>query len=402
MAALLLARAGVDVVLLEKHADFLRDFRGDTIHPSTLDVMDELGYLQDFLALPHQEVTELGGNLGDLTIRVADFTHLPTRCKFLAFMPQWDFLDFLVGKAKAYPTFRLRMQTNAQRLLWDGERVAGVGAMTPQGALDIRADLTIAADGRESVLRERAGLDPVEIGAPMDVLWLRLSKRADDPHETFGYIREGRILALIDRGNYWQSAYVIPKGAFERVREEGIEAFRASIARTVPFLADRVHELRSWDDVKLLTVRVNRLRTWYRSGMLCIGDAAHAMSPIGGVGINLAIQDAVAAANQLAPRLRRGGVRLADLRAIQRRRRFAAAATQALQVFIQRNVIGHVLSGNASPVLAALPRLVARLPALARIPGRLVGVGIRPERVRTDAAPMASQGCRAADREPRK
>jgi 2-polyprenyl-6-methoxyphenol hydroxylase-like FAD-dependent oxidoreductase len=383
MLALLLARAGVDVVLLEKHADFLRDFRGDTIHPSTLDVMGELGFLDEFLKLPHQEVTSLSGNIGDTTIRVADFSHLPTRCKFLAFMPQWDFLDFLIGKAKRYPTFRLSMQTCAQQLLWDGMRVAGVRATTPEGSLDVRAPLTIAADGRESVLRDQAGLDPIEIGAPMDVLWLRLSKRSQDPHETFGYIRDGRILALIDRGEYWQAAYVIPKGAFDRVREGGIEPFRASIARTVPFLADRVNELRAWNDVKLLTVRVDRLRTWYRAGLLCIGDAAHAMSPIGGVGINLAIQDAVAAANRLAPKLKDGTVRLADLRAVQRRRRFAAAATQSLQVFIQRNVIGRILSGNHSPVLASLPRLAARLPFLPRIPGRLVGIGLRPERVRS-------------------
>ncbi|MBV8149782.1 MAG: FAD-dependent oxidoreductase, partial [Candidatus Eremiobacteraeota bacterium] len=343
MLTLLLARAGVDVVLLEKHADFLRDFRGDTIHPSTLDLMEELGFLDEFLALPHQEVTSLSGNLGDETIRVADFTHLPTRCKFLAFMPQWDFLDFLARKAKRYPTFQLRMQACAERLLWDGERVAGVRATTADGSLDVRAALTVAADGRDSVLREEAGLEPTEIGAPMDVLWLRLTKRSDDPHDTFGYVRYGRILALIDRGQYWQAAYVIPKGAFERVREEGIESFRASIARTVPFLADRVSELRSWDAIKLLTVRVNRLRTWYRPGFLCIGDAAHAMSPIGGVGINLAIQDAVAAANRLAPKLKHGVVRLQDLRAVQRRRRLAAAATQALQVLIQRNVIGRVL-----------------------------------------------------------
>jgi 2-polyprenyl-6-methoxyphenol hydroxylase-like FAD-dependent oxidoreductase len=268
-------------------------------------------------------------------------------------------------------------------LLWDGDRVAGVYATAPEGALEVRTELTVAADGRESVLRAQAGLDPVEIGAPMDVLWLRLTKRPDDPHETFGYIRDGRILALIDRGEYWQAAYVIPKGTFERVREEGIEPFRESIARTVPFLAGRVAELSSWEQIKLLTVRVNRLRTWYRPGLLCIGDAAHAMSPIGGVGINLAIQDAVAAANRLVPRLVRGGVRLADLRAVQRRRRFAAEVTQALQVFIQRNVIGRILSGNESPVLASLPRLAARLPFLPRIPGRLVGVGLRREHVRT-------------------
>jgi 2-polyprenyl-6-methoxyphenol hydroxylase-like FAD-dependent oxidoreductase len=386
MLALLLARSGVDVVLLEKHADFLRDFRGDTIHPSTLDVMDELGFLGEFLARPHQEVTSLSGKVGDTTILVADFTHLPTRCKFLAFMPQWDFLDFLVGKARRYPTFHLRMQTSAERLLWDGDRVAGVRARTPDGTLEIRADLTVAADGRESVLREQAGLDGIEIGAPMDVLWLRLTKRPSDPHETFGYIREGRILALIDRGDYWQCAYVIPKGAFVRVKEEGLESFRASIARTVPFLSDRLGEITRWEDVKLLTVRLNRLRTWYRPGLLCIGDAAHAMSPIGGVGINLAIQDAIAAANRLVPAFRAGIVTTADLRAIQRRREFAAKATQRLQVLIGRNVIGRVLSGGHPTALSALPRLIPMLPGLPRIPGRLVGVGFRPEHVETNPA----------------
>ncbi len=381
--ALLLARSGVDVVLLEKHADFLRDFRGDTIHPSTLDVMDELGFLDEFLARPHQEVTSLSGKLGDTTILVADFTHLPTRCKFLAFMPQWDFLDFLVGKAKRYPTFHLRMQANAESLVWEGDRVAGVRARTPDGTLEVRADLTVAADGRESVLREQAGLDVIEIGAPMDVLWLRLTKRSSDPHETFGYIREGRILALIDRGDYWQCAYVIPKGAFVRVKDEGLESFRASIARTVPFLSDRLGEIATWDDVKLLTVRLNRLRTWYRSGFLCIGDAAHAMSPIGGVGINLAIQDAVAAANRLVPALVARNVTTADLRAVQQRREFAAKATQRVQALIQRNVIGRVLSGNHPSALSSLPKLVAMIPGLPRIPARLVGLGFRPEHVET-------------------
>src|SRR5580704_14590987 len=334
MAGLLLARAGVRTVLLEKHADFLRDFRGDTIHPSTLDVMAELGLLEAFLKRPHQEVTTLAGNLGDQLITVADFTHLPTRCKFVAFMPQWDFLNFLADEAKRCKTFDLRMQASAKELLWEDGRVAGVRAQTPEGALEIRADLTIGADGRESVVRKEAGLEIVELGAPMDVLWLRLTKRPDDPHETFGYIREGRIMALIDRGEYWQCAYVIPKGTLAQLRERGLGEFRRQVGEIVPFLNDRAHELRTWDDLKLLTVRVNRLRRWYRSGLLCIGDAAHAMSPIGGVGINLAIQDAVAAANILAPALEKGPVPVDDLRRVQRRREFAARITQALQVFI--------------------------------------------------------------------
>jgi 2-polyprenyl-6-methoxyphenol hydroxylase-like FAD-dependent oxidoreductase len=381
MAALLFARAGVPTVLLEKHADFLRDFRGDTIHPSTLAVMDELGVLDAFLQRPHQEVTSLAGNLGDTSITVADFTHLPTRCKFLAFMPQWDFLNFLAEEAKRYPAFDLRMQARAEDLLWEDGRVAGVRAQTPAGPLEVRAPLTIAADGRESLLRTRAQLEVIELGAPMDVLWLRLTKRTDDPHETFGYIRGGRIMALIDRGTYWQCAYVIPKGTFAALQTAGLAEFRAQVGALVPFLADRAGEIQSWDDVKLLTVRVNRLSRWYRPGLLCIGDAAHAMSPIGGVGINLAIQDAVAAANILAPKLLGGDAGVRDLRAVQKRREPAARMTQALQLFIQGRIIGRVLENGRTPLLRGLPSLIRMLPFLPRIPGRLVGIGLRPEHV---------------------
>jgi 2-polyprenyl-6-methoxyphenol hydroxylase-like FAD-dependent oxidoreductase len=379
MAALLLARAGVQTVLLEKHADFLRDFRGDTIHPSTLDVMAELGLLEAFLKRPHQEVTTLAGNLGDQLVTVADFTHLPTRCKFVAFMPQWDFLNFLVEEAKRFGTFDLRMQASAKELLWENGSVAGVRAQTANGMLEIRADLTIAADGRESVVRKEAGLEVVELGAPMDVLWLRLTKHPGDPHETFGYIRGGRIMALIDRAEYWQCAYVIPKGTLAELRERGLGEFRRQIGEIVPFLHDRVDELQTWDDVKLLTVRVNRLRRWYRPGLLCIGDAAHAMSPIGGVGINLAIQDAVAASNMLAPKLLDHTLSIRDLHAVQRRREMAAKLTQALQLFIQSKVIGRVLANGNSPLLGRLPGLLRLLPFLPRIPGRLVGLGFRPE-----------------------
>jgi len=382
MAGLLLARAGVSTVLLEKHGDFLRDF-GDTIHPSTLDVMAELGLLDEFLARPHQEVTTLAGNLGDTLIQVADFTHLPTRCKFIAFMPQWDFLNFVAEQARRYPAFDLRMQARGDELLWTDGRVVGVRAQTPAGASKIYADLTIAADGRESILRQRAGLEPVELGAPMDVLWLRLTKRPDDPHETFGYIRGGRIMALIDRGVYWQCAYVIPKGTLEELKTAGLDAFRGQVSAIVPFLSDRVGEVQSWDDVKLLTVRVNRLRQWYRPGFLCIGDAAHAMSPIGGVGINLAIQDAVATANLLTARLRDGGVTVRDLRAVQRRRETAARLTQALQLFIQSRIISRVLADGRAPALGRIPALLRWIPFLPRIPGRLVGVGFRPEHVET-------------------
>ena len=389
MAALLFARAGVRTVLLEKHADFLRDFRGDTIHPSTLQVMEELGVLEAFLQRPHQEVTTLAGNLGDTLVTVADFRHLPTSCKFLAFMPQWDFLDFLADQARRYAGFDLRMQARADELLWEGPRVAGVRAQTPAGVLDVRAELTIAADGRESVLRERAGLEVIELGAPMDVLWLRLTKRAGDPHETFGYIRDGRIMALIDRGAYWQCAYVIPKGTLAQLRERGLGEFHAQISEIVPFLADRVNELQTWDDVKLLTVRVNRLRQWSRPGLLCIGDAAHAMSPIGGVGINLAIQDAVAAANMLAPKILRGDLTGGDLEAVQRRREPAARRTQALQLFIQRNFIGRALSHGRPRFLHRLPALLRFLPFLPRIPGYLVGLGFRPEHLYEKTIPAS-------------
>jgi 2-polyprenyl-6-methoxyphenol hydroxylase-like FAD-dependent oxidoreductase len=381
MAAMLFARAGVKTVLLEKHGDFLRDFRGDTIHPSTLEVMDELGVLDSFLKRPHQRVTTLAGNLGDTAVTVADFSHLPTRCKFVAFMPQWDFLNFLAAEARRFPSFDLRMQARVEDLLWERGVVAGVRAQTPEGPLEIRADLTIGADGRESIVRRLAGLDVIEHGAPMDVLWLRLTKRDDDPHETLGYIRDGRIIALIDRGSYWQCAYVIPKGTLAELHGHGLDGFREQIRTIVPFLADRVGEIAGWDDVKLLTVRVNRLRKWFRPGLLCIGDAAHAMSPIGGVGINLAIQDAIAAANMLAPKLASGSVTPRDLRAVQRRREPAARLTQAVQLFIQSRIIGKVLRKGRAPFLSRLPALVRWLPFLPRLPGRLVGIGFRPEHV---------------------
>jgi 2-polyprenyl-6-methoxyphenol hydroxylase-like FAD-dependent oxidoreductase len=386
MLGFLLARAGVDVVVLEKHADFLRDFRGDTIHPSTLDVMAELGLLDEFLTRPHQEVTTLSGRVEDTLVTIADFNHLPTRCKFLAFMPQWDFLNFLAEQAARFPSFHLRMQTSFEDLRWDGARVAGVQARGPDGVLEIEAALTVGCDGRESAVRARAGLQSVELGAPMDVLWLRLSKHPDDPHETFGYIRGGRIMALIDRGAYWQCAYVIPKGTFAELREHGLDEFRRQVSAIVPFLGERVTEIQSWDDVKLLTVRVDRLRRWFRPGLLCIGDAAHAMSPIGGVGINLAIQDAVATANILGDQLRHGTVTLRDLRTVQRRRERAARLTQGLQLFIQSRIIGRVLADGRAPLLGRVPWLLRALPFLPRVPARLVGLGFRPEHVRSASA----------------
>ncbi|MCI0701773.1 MAG: FAD-dependent oxidoreductase [Planctomycetia bacterium] len=386
MLGLLLARAGVDVIVLEKHGDFLRDFRGDTIHPSTLEVVYELGLLGDFLSRPHQEVRQLVGNVGGFEIPLADFTHLPTHCKFLAFMPQWDFLDFVADHAKQYPTFRLLMDTEVTGLIEADERVIGVKATTPTGSLEVRADLTVGADGRHSTVREQAGLPIRDLGAPMDVLWMRLSRKPTDTDRSTGRFDRGRIFIMIYRGDYWQCGFVIPKGDHAAVKARGIEAFRADIAAVAPFVADRVDELQSWDDMKLLTVTVDRLRKWYKPGLLCIGDAAHAMSPVGGVGINLAIQDAVATANILAEKLLAGSVKPADLAAVQRRRTLPTQLTQWLQVQVQKRVITRALSGRVplTPPLAL--RLFRRFPILRRIPARLIGVGIRPEHVRTKDA----------------
>src|SRR6516164_2526779 len=385
MLALLLARAGIAVLVLEKHADFLRDFRGDTIHPSTLEVMHELGVLQEFLQRPHQEVRTLGGQIGDTFLQLADFTHLPTHCRFIALMPQWEFLSFIADQARRYPSFRIEMQAEAAALIEEGGRVVGVRAETPQGPLAVRADLVVGADGRHSIVREKAGLETIDLGAPMDVLWMRLSRLPTDPAQ-LGRLDAGRILVMLNREEYWQCAFVIPKGGFDQIRQGGLAAFRGEIARLAPYLGDRVGELADWTDIKLLTVAVDRLRVWHRPGLLCIGDAAHAMSPIGGVGINLAIQDAVAAANILAPRLLKGGVTEDDLQRVQRRREFPTRATQQLQVFIQNRVIGQVLQSSAEPSPPLLLRLLEWWPRLQRIPARLVGLGFRPEHVRLSAA----------------
>jgi 2-polyprenyl-6-methoxyphenol hydroxylase-like FAD-dependent oxidoreductase len=344
--------------------------------------MEELGLLDAFLARPHSEVRTLAGQIGDDYVELADFTHLPTRAKFVAFMPQWDFLDFLAEQAKRYPTFRLLMSTEATGLMREGDRMVGVTAQGPDGSLEINAHLTIAADGRHSALRDGAGFEVVEIGAPMDVLWLRLSKAPDDPGQTLGRIDAGRIFIMLDRNNYWQCAFVIPKGGMDAVHARGLEAFRGDIVRLAPFLHDRVHELASWDDVKLLTVAVNRLNTWFRPGLLCIGDAAHAMSPVGGVGINLAIQDAVAAANILVTPLRQGGATVDHLRAVQRRREPPTRKTQRLQVAIQNRVIGNVLSRTTTPKPPFAVRLLGWFPLLRRLPARIIGMGFRPEHIR--------------------
>jgi 2-polyprenyl-6-methoxyphenol hydroxylase-like FAD-dependent oxidoreductase len=383
MLGFLLARAGIDVAVLEKHRDFLRDFRGDTIHPSTLELMHELGLLAEFLKLPHERAETLSGRYGSLPVTIADFRHLPTQCKFIALMPQWDFLNFLADQGRRYPGFRLLMQAEANDLIEQGGRVVGLRAQTPNGLLEIRAALVVGCDGRDSDVREKAGLTVETLGAPMDVLWFRLSRKPADSQQTGGVFLPGRIFVTLNRGDYWQCAYVIPKGSLEEVRRRGLEAFRADIAQAVPDFADRTSEIADWDRVKLLTVAVDRLNRWHKPGVLCIGDAAHAMSPIGGVGVNLAVQDAVAAANILAEPLRTGAVTEAILQSVQDRRTFPTRATQRMQLFMQNNVISAVLSDTGELMPPLLLRLLARFPLLRRLPARLLGLGFRPEHIRT-------------------
>jgi 2-polyprenyl-6-methoxyphenol hydroxylase-like FAD-dependent oxidoreductase len=382
MLGLLLARAGVRVLVVEKHADFFRDFRGDTIHPSTLEVMHELGILDAFLKRPHQEVRQLTGRVAGESVTLVDFTHLPTKCRFLVLMPQWDFLDFLAGEARRYGTFELRMETEVTGLIEEDGRIAGVRVNGSGGPQEIRSDLVIGADGRHSVVRERAGLTVDSFGAPIDVLWMRMSRRADDPTQALGSVQDGHILVMLDRGDYWQCAYVIPKDGLDDLKRRGIEAFRADIASIAPVMRDRVGELRDWSDIKLLTVLVDRLRRWHRPGLLCIGDAAHAMSPIGGVGINLAIQDAVAAANILAGPVAQGTCSDADLQRVQERRELPTRIVQRAQVIVQKRVIGPALRGKGPQQLPFALKLLRWFPMLRRIPARLVGVGVRPEHVR--------------------
>jgi 2-polyprenyl-6-methoxyphenol hydroxylase-like FAD-dependent oxidoreductase len=381
MLGFLLARAGVDVLVLEKHGDFLRDFRGDTVHPSTLEVMHELGLLDDFLKRPHQEARRLTGYVGGVPVTIADFSHLPTHCRFIALMPQWDFLDFLAEHGRRYATFHVKMQAKVTELVEEAGTVIGVKAETPDGPLTVRAALVVGADGRHSTVRGQAGLKVKDVGAPIDVLWMRLPRRPGDPEQPAGWFDRGRILVTLDRGDYWQCAFVIPKGAYEDVRRKGLDALRTDIAAIAPFLRDRISELHDWNDIKLLTVVVDRLTRWHRPGLLCIGDAAHAMSPVGGVGINLAIQDAVATANFLATPLREGQVTANDMRKVQRRRELPTRLTQRVQVFIQDRVLSRVLRSRKQLALPLPLRLLRSLPILTRLPARLVGIGIRPEHV---------------------
>jgi 2-polyprenyl-6-methoxyphenol hydroxylase-like FAD-dependent oxidoreductase len=382
MLGYLLARAGVTVAVLEKHADFLRDFRGDTIHPSTLEVMHELGILDEFLKLPHQEIHTITGRVAGQPVTLGDFSHLSTQCKFIALMPQWDFLDFIASQARQYPAFRLLMRSGVERLVESQGRVTGLVAATPSGPLEISADLVVGADGRHSVVRELAGLTVDDFGAPIDVLWMRISRLPSDPSGLVGNLDRGLVFVMIDRGDYWQCAYVIPKGGIAEVQRRGIEAFRENIAANVPYLRDRVGELRDWDDIKLLTVVVDRLRRWFRPGLLCIGDAAHAMSPIGGVGINLAIQDAVAAANILAAPLKAGTVSERELSSVQRRRALPTRVIQQMQIAIQDMFLKRALETKGTISVPLPMRLLQRFPILRRIPARLIGVGIRPEHMK--------------------
>ena len=379
----LLARAGVDVTVLEKHRDFLRDFRGDTVHPSTLQIMHELGLLEKFLKLPHTRIATGTLEIGDRHFTIGDFGRLPTICKFIALMPQWDFLDFLAGEAGAFPNFHLLMETEAKDLLIAGGNVIGVAAAAKAGPLEIRAGLAVAADGRHSTLRDRSGLAVEDLGAPFDVLWLRLPVRPGDPTDLVGRVKAGQVFAMIYRTDYWQCAFLIPKGGFDAIKAEGLVRFRDRLQQIAGFAAGRIDEvITDFDQVKLLTVTVDRLKTWARPGLVCIGDAAHAMSPIGGVGINLAVQDAVAAANLLGPVLQQRAPSFADLKAVQARREFPTKVIQSFQVAAQNVMLAPTLRATATPRPPMFVKLLDAWPWLRQVPARFIGMGVRPEHVK--------------------
>jgi 2-polyprenyl-6-methoxyphenol hydroxylase-like FAD-dependent oxidoreductase len=387
MLGYLLGRAGIETVVLEKHADFFRDFRGDTVHPSTLQVMDELGLIDGFLKVPHQRLQKLEGRFGDENVRVADLSRLNVKYPFIAMMPQWDFLNFLRESGGRFPSFKVMMNTNATDLVWAGDTVVGVNADTPEGPVEIRAGLTIACDGRHSVMRERARLDVEEIGAPMDVLWFRAGRRPNETENLFARVQTGKMLVTFDRGDYWQCAYLIAKGQYDAVKARGLDAFRNDVTRMAAVLSAGMSDVKTWDDVKLLTVAINRLKRWTRPGLLCIGDAAHAMSPVGGVGVNIAIQDAVATANLLAAKLvtlkgSQGCPSEQELDAVQKRRTFPVRMTQAMQVAVQNNLISRVIKPGDKPLRVPIfLRLISSVPWLQTLAGRLVAVGVRPEHV---------------------
>ncbi len=385
MLGYLLGRAGIKTVVLEKHADFFRDFRGDTVHPSTMQVMQELGLLTDFLKVPHDEVSKLNALFGTTSLRLADMSRLDTPCPFIAFMPQWDFLNFIDSQGRRFPALEVRKEAEAVELMKDGESVIGVVAQTEEGPLHIVADLTVACDGRHSLMREQAGMVVEDIGALMDVLWFRAGKPAGAGESVFARIQSGQMMVMLDRGDYWQCAYVIGKDKYEAIKAKGLDAFRVNIARLAPALKDSIGDIKSWDDVKLLSVKIDRLAQWAKPGFLCIGDAAHAMSPVGGVGVNLAIQDAVAAANLLFDKFGEGSPSLEDLGRVQARRLFPVKVTQAIQVFVQNRLIDRAISDRqfAPPLMM---RLVGRMPWLQGLTARVIGIGVRPEHVHSPVA----------------
>ena len=382
MLGYLLARAGVHVIVLEKHKDFFRDFRGDTIHPSTLELMHELGLLEEFLKLPHQELQRIGGQFGDFAFTGADFSHLPTHCKFIAMMPQWDFLNFLTSQGKRFRTFELRMEHEAIGVLEKDGGVKGIRVKTPEGLMEMEADLVVACDGRHSTVRDAAKFEVMDLGVPVDVLWFHISRKADDSYQALGRIDYGEMLVLINREEYFQAGLIVRKAAFDSVKAAGLPAFRESLLRIAPFLGERVEEIKDWEQVKLLSIQINRLRQWYKPGLLCIGDAAHAMSPAGGVGINYAIQDAVATANLLAEALREHKVTDALLAQVQERREFPVRIVQSLQAKAHNASLNFL----GRPVKAKAPwqmRAVFRIPGLERIMARGIGLGVRPEHIHT-------------------
>lgn len=390
MLGYLLGRAGIEVVVLEKHADFFRDFRGDTVHPSTLQVMDELGLIDSFLKLPHQRLQTMDGLFGGTPVRIADLSRLHTKYPFIAFMPQWDFLNFLREAGRRFASLEVMMSTEAVDLIRRGETIAGVRAKTPDGVIDIEADLTIACDGRHSTVRERAGLAVEEIGAPMDVLWFRAGRKPGETENLFARVKPGKMMITFDRGDYWQCAYVIAKGQYDAVKARGLQALLDDVVRMAPVLEAGIADVKSFDDVKLLTVAINRLTRWTRPGLLCIGDAAHAMSPVGGVGVNLAVQDAVATANLLAEKLQRGCPSEDKLDAVRRRRELPVKMTQRMQVAVQNNIISGALQSGDRPLKVPLiVRLITALPWLQGIPARLIGLGVRPEHVQSKAASVS-------------
>ena len=389
MLGYLLGRAGVETIVLEKHADFFRDFRGDTVHPSTLQVMRELGLIDEFLKLPHQQLQKMDGMFGGSKIRIADLSRLKVNYPFIAFMPQWDFLNFLRDHGKRFPQLKVMMNADATDLLWSGDRVAGVTVDTPEGSVEIRADLTIGCDGRHSIVRPRANLEVEEIGAPMDVLWFRAGRRPDENESLFARLEAGKMMVTFDRGDYWQCAYVIAKGQYDQVKAHGLEAFRADVVSMAPILKTGMSDVKTWDDVKLLTVAINRLPRWTRPGLLCIGDAAHAMSPVGGVGVNIAVQDAVATANILAAKLVKGCPSEEELDAVRLRREFPMRMTQAMQVMVQNRLISRALKPGDQPLKPPLfVRLVNAMPWLQGIAARMIAVGVRPEHVHSPVAPV--------------